>query len=155
MLIPQVSTNRWPIFITSLGLVFLAFTGWSFYRAAVGVSGVTDPAYYRHGLKYAEGQIEEQAVKAMGWRMAPEVQDGQLRIRLSGPGNTPLTGGEGEISLLTGHQEGAGRQQFPLRETSAGLYASALPASLHGDQTAEFTFRQGRASLHRRLVFRL
>ncbi|NIQ96979.1 MAG: hypothetical protein GWO11_09190, partial [Desulfuromonadales bacterium] len=44
--------NPWPISIVGLGLFFLSLTAWSVIQARSGVSTVTDPAYYSHGLKF-------------------------------------------------------------------------------------------------------
>lgn len=147
--------NRWPIFIVALLLLFLAFTGWSMQRAAAEVSAVSDPAYYRHGLHYAVGQVEEKAMLALGWRMTPELAAGELRFFLVAAGEAPLVGGTGELLLFSADHGGLSPRPIPLRETGDGHYAATLPAALRGNLTAELSFRQGTASLHRRLVFRL
>ena len=60
----NTENSRWPAFIILLVLTFVVFSWWSLQRAASGVSAVSDPNYYSHGLKYNSTNIEIQTAQA-------------------------------------------------------------------------------------------
>lgn len=146
------SRNPWPRFVILLGAVFLALTGWSVQRAATGVSAVTDPAYFAHGLKYNDTLAERRAAESLGWRLEVELGEGELVSRLIDRAGLPVSGGTGRLVLRRGDRPGI---TLPLREKGEGLYSAALPADLEGEFTARLIVNRHGASLRRALLLNL
>jgi nitrogen fixation protein FixH len=149
------TTVRWPAFIITLVLAFTAFTWWSFIRAAAGVSAVTDPDYYSHGLKYNSTTLEQQAGEALGWTVRQQVAGRRLTIRVEDSHQVGIPGCQGAITFPG---EGTGASPLPplaVTEIGAGLYQADIPATLPQTLMTTLTIGKGQAMVHRRLLLAL
>lgn len=142
--------TRWPKIIIGLILFFLLLTGWSVYRAATGVSDVTNPRYYSHGLKYNDTLIEQEAAEGLGWQVGIRLTGGRMEVRLTDRAGWPVAKAQAEVAL---YRADAKEQDFiHLTEESAGLYAATLPAELSGSLGARLQINRLGAGLSRSLL---
>jgi len=141
----------WPWLVVFIGLSFLTITGWSIYRASIGTSRVTDPAYYSHGLKYNQSTIEEKTAESMGWQLTSAIKGDRLIFTLETGGAKPVAGCKGELLIFNGDN----RLSLALREEKAGLYYAVLPERLTGSLTGDLLLQRGGARLNRRLLINL
>ena len=148
--------NPWPWIIAVIGLAFSTVTAWSIYRAGQGVSSVTDPRYYSHGLKYNSTSLETKAAQSLGWTITPAAASPPRGIAFSlrdGDG-APIRGADGQITLAS---EAAGTRQpvIPLRETTPGIYRADLPPGLPPTVNAAISIGRDGARIRRRLIISL
>jgi len=143
--------GAWPWLVVIIGLSFLAITGWSIYRAIIGTSRVTDPAYYSHGLKYNQSEIEERAAESMGWRLSSVLKGERLLFTLETESAAPVSGCRGELLIFNRDN----RFSVTLREGKAGLYSAVLPKNLTGSLTGDLVLQRDGARLSRRLLINL
>lgn len=143
------NSNRWPQLIVALGLLFMAFSAWAAYRATTRVSKVTDREYYSHGLKYNQSLVEQRAAETMGWALAATVSGDRLEVRLSDRSGRPVTGCQGEASLLSDII------RLPLVEDAPGLYSAPLKPDLQGEIAARLELNRDGARISRRLLLNL
>ncbi len=139
-----------PWLIVLLGVGFTAFTAWSFYRAAIGTSNVTDADYYSHGLRYNQTLLERQAAASLGWQAEPQLSGKHLNIRLRDRDQQAVTGARGTLTLLGPGTPGT--RELGLLETGDGIYRAEFPAGVKGEQPIEITFQRDGARLSRRLL---
>ncbi|BCR03414.1 hypothetical protein DESUT3_04830 [Desulfuromonas versatilis] len=150
---PVSRRNPWPLWLLLLGAFFLTLTAWSVYRASTRGSAVTDPGYYSHGLRFNDSLLERQAAEGLGWSVATAVQDGWIRVRLSGRDGLPVAGGAGEVVIFrvrTGSET-----RLVLHELSPGEYGAPLPGGLRGEFPAEMSLGRDGARVSRRLQLNL
>ncbi len=149
------TTARWPAFIIALVLAFAAFSWWSFIQAASGVSAVTDPDYYSHGLKYNGTALEREAGAALGWRVSQQVAGRVLTMRVEDAHQQGIPGCQGVITFAG---EGTGAQPLPpleVTEIGGGLYRAEIQAALPQTLAATLTINKGQAMIQRRLILAL
>ena len=146
-------STHWPKVIIGLILFFLLLTGWSVYRAAKGVSEVTNPRYYSYGLKYNDTRIEQEAAEGLGWQVGISLTDGRMEVRLTDRDDRPVAQARADVTL---YRAGAKEQSLlHLEEESAGLYAATLPADLSGSLSARLQINRLGAGLSRSLLLNL
>ena len=137
----------WPL--PFLLLLFLGITAWSVYRAAVGVSAVTDPQYYSHGLRYEDTVLERRNAAAQGWIMKARLDGDELTIRLGDGKGTPVSGAVCEILLRPGGHP----RRLGLVERTAGRYTVHLPPPREASPVqASLDCRLAGAAVHRTLL---
>lgn len=146
-------TTRWPKIIIGLILFFLLLTGWSIYRAATGVSDVTNPRYYSHGLKYNDTLIEQEAAAGLGWKVGIRLSGGRMEVRLTDRAGWPVVKAQAEVALY--RADAKEQDLIHLAEESAGLYAATLPAELSGSLNARLQINHLGAGLSRSLLLNL
>lgn len=151
----NTTTVRWPAFIIALVLAFAAFSWWSFLRASSGVSAVTDPEYYSHGLRYNGTALEREAGEALGWRIHQRVAGRVLTMRVEDAHQQGVPGCRGVITFPD--ERSAARPLPPLEvsELGAGRYRAEIPATLPQTLAATLTITKGQATLQRRLILAL
>jgi hypothetical protein len=142
-----------PWLIVLLGVGFTAFTAWSFYRAAVGTSAVTDLDYYSHGLRYNQTLLEERAADSLGWQVAVSREENALVAVLGDGGRLPVSGARGVLTLF--RTDLPQPQRLNLQESTPGRYQAVLPAGLTGELAADIAFERTGARLQRRLLLAL
>ncbi len=137
----------WPLPL--LLAAFLAITFWSVYRAAVGVSAITDPQYYSHGLRYEDTLLEQRAAAAQGWSLAARLDGDELTVILADAEDTPLRGATCELLL-----QPEGRPlRYRLGERAPGRYTAQLPpATTAATLQATLDCRLAGAAVHRTLL---
>ncbi len=145
------TTNHWPAFLVALVLAFAAFSWWSLERAASGVSPVTDPNYYRHGLKYNSTSLELQSAQTLGWTVRPKLQGRILTVQVDDADQTGIPGCQGAITL---HTETA-TPPLALSDAGHGLYTATIPANLPLTLEASLTLTKAQATVQRRLLISL
>lgn len=152
-----MKTNKplWPIGIIVLGVGFIIITAWSIYRANSGVSSVTDPSYYSHGLKYNQTSIETTAAQTMGWVLKPTVSPTHITLSLSDHKGTLITGCAGTITFLAHPDSARLATTTELTDLGAGTYQAPLPPDLQTNTSATVTLSKGRATIHRNLLINL
>lgn len=146
---------RWPAFIICLVLAFVAFSWWTMDRAISGVSPVSDPNYYSHGLKYNHTSIEIQTAQALSWKITPKVEARVLTIRVVDAKESGIDEAKGSILV---QPEGAGQSPMPalpLIDSGAGFYTVTFPASLPRTLSASLTLTKEQATIQRRLLINL
>lgn len=151
----NTTAARWPALIIALVLAFAAFSWWSFILAASGVSAVTDPDYYSHGLKYNGTALERKAGEALGWRVSQQVAGRVLTMRVEDAQQQGIPGCQGVITFAG---DGAGPQPLPplaVTEIGAGRYRAEIPAALPQTLAATLTISKGQALIQRRLILAL
>ena len=141
-----------PWLIVLLGIGFTAFTAWSFYRAAIGTSNVTDADYYSHGLRYNQTQLEQKAASALGWDAAVRLDGRQLRVVLTDGHQQPVTTAHGILTLLGSAGE---TLRLPLAEETGGIYHGIIPPGLRGELAAQIDFEHAGGRLSKRLLLAL
>jgi nitrogen fixation protein FixH len=146
-------STHWPKVIIGLILFFLLLTGWSVYRAAKGVSEVTNPRYYSHGLKYNDTLIEQEAAAGLGWQVGIRLADGRVEVRLTDRDGRPVVQAQAEVALY--RTQAKEHRLLHLAEESAGLYAAALPEGLSGSLSARLQITRLGAGLSRSLLLNL
>jgi nitrogen fixation protein FixH len=102
--------------------------GWSLYRAVVGVSRVTDSAYYVHGLHHGTALEGERAAAGLGWKLEAELDHALLRVRLSDGRGEPVSGARVRLAVLS--REGVADAEGELSERAPGVYSGNLPPGL-------------------------
>jgi nitrogen fixation protein FixH len=142
-----------PWLIVLLGVGFTAFTAWSFYRAAVGTSTVTDADYYSHGLRYNQTLLEQRAADSLGWQVAVSRQGNALIATLGDGNRQPVNAAWGMLTIFRADRPQP--QRLPLQESSPGRYQTMLPPELTGELAAEVAFERAGARLQRRLLLAL
>ena len=110
--------TRWPLALLVAGAAFASLMGWSVWRAAHGVSPVSDPAYYSRGLHHDRDAGAD-------WRLAAELDGRTLRLRVLDGSGLALTGAAVEFRV-----RGATPLALPLGEGAPGVYGTALPSGL-------------------------
>lgn len=151
---PEQNKKRagvWPWLVVIIGLSFLTITGWSIYRAIIGTSRVTDPAYYSHGLKYNQTKIEERAAESMGWSLSSALDGDRLLFTLETESADPVTGCRGELQIFSLDN----RLSLALQEEEVGLYYAEIPEHLTGSLTGDLLLQRDGARLSRRLLINL
>jgi nitrogen fixation protein FixH len=146
-------TTHWPKIIIGLILFFLLLTGWSVYRAAKGVSEVTNPRYYSHGLKYNDTLIEREAAEGLGWQVGISLTDGRMEVRLTGRDGHPVAKAQAEVALY--RADAKEQSLLHLAEESDGLYVATLPEDLSGSLSARLQINRMGAGLSRSLLLNL
>jgi nitrogen fixation protein FixH len=146
-------STHWPKVIIGLILFFLLLTGWSVYRAAKGVSEVTNPRYYSHGLKYNDTLIEQEAAEGLGWQVGIRLAGGRVEVRLTDQDGRPVAQAQAEVALY--RTDAKDQRLLHLAEESAGLYAAVLPADLSGSLSARLQINRLGAGLSRSLLLNL
>ena len=147
--------NTWLLLIFAIALSFSAITFWSIYRASSGVSSVTDPAYYSHGLKYNSTSIESLAAETMGWQVESILTGGRLNIRLHDAAGAAISGASGEITFTPVTPNQTTSQTTTLHEEKRGSYSTALPPQLPRTTYANIVIRKGKTAIRRRLLLNL
>jgi len=151
----NIENMRWPAFLIGLVLSFCLFSWWMMSRAISGVSPVSDPNYYSHGLKYNNTSIEIQTAQALRWKITPMVQGRVLTVQVIDAQESAVNGVQGSVAVQF---EGAEQSPLPalsLSDNGQGLYAVTLPASLPRTFSASLTLRKDQATVHRRLLINL
>lgn len=146
---------RWPAFIIALVLCFVIFSWWSLERAASGVSAVSDPNYYSHGLKYNSTNIEIQTAQALSWTVTPTVKGRELTVAVADAMQVGVSGAKGAITV---QPESTGQGILPplsLMESGQGLYTVTIPANLPLTFSANLSLSKGQATVQRRLLVNL
>ena len=146
---------RWPAFIITLVLAFAAFSWWSLQRASSGVSPVSDPNYYSHGLKYNSTNIEIQTAQALRWTVTPKVKGRVLTVQVVDLSQVGISGAKGAITV---QPESAGQSPLPplpLTDSGQGLYTLTIPANLPRTLSANLTLTRDQATVQRRLLINL
>lgn len=151
----NTTTARWPAFIIAIVLAFAAFTWWSFSRAASGVSAVTDPDYYSHGLKYNATTLEQQAGEALGWTVSHQVAGRVLTMRVADDHQQGIAGCRGEITFPPQGTAAPPLPSLEVTEIGGGIYQAEIPASLPRTLDASLTISKGQAMIQRRLLLAL
>jgi nitrogen fixation protein FixH len=139
--------------IIGLILFFLLLTGWSVYRAATGVSKVTNPRYYSHGLRYNDTLIEQEAAEGLGWQAVISLAKGRMEVRLTDRDGRPVPDARAEVALY--RTEAKGDRLLHLSEESPGFYAAALPEEISGRLSARLQINRMGAGLSRTLLLNL
>lgn len=147
------AVNRWVLLVLLTVTGFLAFSGWSFYRAAYGTSAVTDRDYYSHGLRFNQTLLEQQAAASLGWRTRVVLDNRQLQVTVQDQHRQPVTSARATLTL-SGSRAGE-PLRLPLEEGDDGRYRIDLPGSLRGEQTAQFELERDGARLSQRLLLAL
>ncbi|MDT8440331.1 MAG: FixH family protein [Desulfuromonadales bacterium] len=142
-----------PWLLILLGSGFLVLTAWSILIASQRSSGVTDPDYYSHGLRYNETMLEKRAAASLGWTTGIELTGHRLAIELRDREQQPVHRANGRLQL-------AGSGQLPaieilLTEERPGRYLAILPETLRGERAAEINFIRDGARLSKRLLLSL
>jgi len=137
-----------PWLLIAIGGGFLILTGLSIYLANQHSSGVTDPDYYSHGLRYNKTLLERKAAASLGWSTEIRLVAETLQIELKDHSGQPVSDARGELTLL----DPSSPITVDLQQTSAGTYITRLPASLHGELTAELRFDRAGVKLDKRLL---
>jgi len=143
----------YPAMIILLLGSFLAFCGWSAYRAATRGSQITDRDYYSKGLKYNSTLIEKQAASVLGWTLQTELHAHRLQIRLTDGQGAPVSGASG--TLLYYRSQGNSRQSLPLHEMSPGNYLTELPIDLKGEIPIRIEIERSGALVNRQLLLNI
>lgn len=146
---------RWPSFIITLALAFVAFSWWSLERAASGVSPVSDPNYYSHGLKYNNTNLEIQTAQALQWTVTPKVKGRALTVLVADAGQVGISGGHGEVTVQFEGVEQSPLPPLALIDRGQGLYTVDIPASLPRTLSANLTLTKDQATVQRRLLITL
>ena len=84
--------TRWPLALLAAGAAFSSLMGWSVWRAAHGVSPVSDPAYYSRGLHHDRDA-------GAAWRLAAELDGRTLRLRVLDGSGVALAGAAVEFRV--------------------------------------------------------
>lgn len=147
--------NRWPIFLITLILAFIAFTWWSLDRAASEVSPVTDPDYYNHGLRYNHTQHERRGQEAREWAISQELSGRRLTIRVADGHQQGILGCQGSITFAAGGADQEATPPLKLTEAGVGLYTAEIPDSQTKALPATLTLRKGEATLEQKLIIAL
>ncbi|MBU0479991.1 MAG: FixH family protein [Proteobacteria bacterium] len=147
------TTNVWPFLVIFIGISFLGVTGWSIYRATLGVSPVTDPEYYSHGLKYNQSNIEIKAAEASGWALSTVLKGQELVVNLVTHSGQAVTGCKGDIIIYS--NSNARRLELELVEQSPGRYSMLFPENLTGSITGDLSLHREGARITRRLIVNL
>gem|GEM_PF-1052678 len=139
-------TNRWPLLIIALALLFAGVTGWSIGRARTGTSPVLDKRYYEHGLAYDAQREAAEAARAMGWKISAAPEEDGLVIRLSDAMGNPVANAEATAILPQ-----SGQPESRLHESAPGLYRLPLAPD---SQVREVMLRLAKdgATLSRRIL---
>lgn len=145
--------RRWPLAIILIVAGFLAFSAWSFRRAADEASAVTDRDYYSHGLRYNQTLLERQAAASLGWTSRATLEGRLLRVELRDRAARPVTAARASVTVHDG--AGGTPLHLPLAETAVGFYAARLPDNLRGELPALLDFDQNGARLSQRLLLAL
>lgn len=148
--------NIWPLLLAIIGISFLAITGWSLFRAASGVSSVTDPGYYSHGLKYNATSIEIQAAASRGWTITPVLTHTSLKIHLTDASGSGITDGTGSIAFLD-HSSlaSSATRSLAFTELKDGWYTMELPKNLPLSLTADIILSTDQATIQRRMLLNI
>lgn len=149
----HTTTNRWPAFLITLVLAFTAISWWSLERAASGVSAVSDPDYYHHGLHYNSSNRELQAAHSQGWTITPQVEGRLLTIQVDDARLAGVPGCQGAITLAAGGQTPL--PPLPLADSGQGLYTVTMPADLPPTLAATLTLSKDVATIQHRLLINL
>ena len=112
----------WIGFLACLFAAFAALLGWSFWRAAVGGSPVSDPSYYVRGFHHDEEARAEQVARDEGWDLSVALAGRTITVRLRDRRGEPLRGAQVKVSLASHQGEGAVTLQ--LGEGPEGQYAT-------------------------------
>ena len=142
--------NHWPLLILMLATGFIAFSAWSFYRAAQGSSAVTDTDYYSHGLRYNQTILERNAAASLGWDATVTLDDRQLQVVLTDRARQPVTAASVTLSLSKGNRGEA--LLLPLTEGSGGNYLVDLPLDLRGNLNGQLDFALTGTRFSKRLL---
>ncbi len=141
-------TKTYPLLIGVLVLLFLAFTGWSVYRAVRSSPEVLDPDYYSRGLRYNQTLMEKKAAASLGWHLSSHLEGSQLTVELSDAQGKPVTRARGRLRP-------ADSTRFPplvLEETRPGHYHTRLPGTLTGHIRVRLELERDGARLIRDLL---
>ena len=150
------TTNiRWPAFLITLGLAFAAFSWWSLERAASGVSPVSDPNYYSHGLKYNSTNIEIQAAQALRWTLSSTLVGRVLAVHIEDANKLGISGATGTLIIQADGSMTRPLPPLPLTDNGQGSYRVTIPASLPRTLSANLTLSKDQAPVQRRLLLNL
>jgi nitrogen fixation protein FixH len=145
-----MTKNFYPALIIFLLGTFILFLVWSGFQASTQGTQVTDRDYYSKGLKYNSTQIEKRAASAMGWKLSPQLVDGELLIDLQDGKGQPVAAAKGLLHLYS--RPGIDLLKLPLQEVEAGRYRTRLPAELTGEVTIRIEFERDGARINRQLL---
>ena len=151
MMNAKSATIFWPSAIVLLIFFFLSLTAWSIHRATIGVSSVTNPRYYSHGLKYNQTLVEKEAATALGWNLETSLDGRTLLFHLSDSSGQAVSGAQGGITLFDAERQ----SNHALRETAPGIYVTEIPVDPGTHVSARIDLRRRGASLSRALLLNL
>ncbi|UCZ56187.1 FixH family protein [Desulfurispirillum indicum] len=137
--------------IAILFAAFFLFSASAIHRAFTGVSAVTDPLYYQHGLKYYESVAEKRMAATLGWVATAELAGRQLSITLRDGTGAALEGGTARLELATAQ----GAMELALEAHPQGAYEAALPADLSGEVHLTFSFARDESRISRNFLVHL
>jgi len=143
----------YPLLIVLLLGSFLAFCGWSAYRASTHSSRIIDPDYYAKGLKYNSTLVEKRAAKTLGWQLKSELHSRQFQVHLTDGQGTPVSGANGTLVIY--QPQNGNSMALPLTETDPGIYQANLPADLNGEIAAYLNFEHAGALVNRQLLLNI
>ena len=147
--------SKWPIAIIILLLLFIVITGWSIYRASSGVSSVTDPQYYSHGLKYNRTSVETTAALTMGWKVTPFLSNSAIELTLTNKEGSSISGCTGTVTFLLDPNSYSNVVTLALEDLGQGVYRAPLPASIKPNTNAAITLSKGQATIRRNLLINI
>lgn len=146
---------HWPTFIITIFVLFLAFSWWSLERAASRVSPVSDPNYYRHGLKYNSTSIEIQTAQALRWTVTPQLKGRLLSVQVADAEQVGISGAQGTVTFQREGDGASPAPPLPLTDSGHGLYTVNLPTGLPATLTASLSLTKDQATVQRRLLINL
>jgi len=144
-------TNLWPAALCILGFSFIAITGWSIYRATQGVSSITDPRYYSHGLKYNRTSVETAAGQAMGWTLTPLLSADSIELTLTDKHGLAITGCSGSVTFAPSPADGV-TTTISLEDLGLGVYKVLLPSNTGKNMAATITLSKDQTTIQRNLL---
>lgn len=151
----NTDTIRWPAFLITLVLSFVAISWWSLQRAASGVSPVSDPKYYSHGLKYNSTNIEIQTAQALKWVVTSTVKGRELTVQVQDAKQEGISGAKGALTVQAEGADQRALPPWPLTESGQGRYTVSIPAELPRTFSASLTLSKDQATVQRRLLINL
>ncbi len=143
--------NLWVVFLVFLGVFFLSLLGWSFYRANMEVSKVTDKEYSSRGHQYASTDRQLAEAEKLGWEILCTRQGEHLKVRLNRADGKPVSGAEGEIEFLQNESD-TNASIASLLETETGVYVVQLPAAARAETHGRLSLSKDGALLQKKVI---
>lgn len=151
-----MTTNKnsahWPFFILALVSAFVVFSWWSFDRAASGVSPISDPDYYAHGLKYHSSTLDAQTAASSGWSITPRLEGRTLTIKVADSRQNIILGCQAVIAFPSDSTKKSAIMPLTLSDIGNGHYSGTLPEGLPPSVSATLTLSKNQATTQRQIL---
>lgn len=143
----RITEKKWKIGIATLVAFFVCALVATMIVAAQNVK-VTEPDYYRQGIKYDEQR--KSTANATGWKIYYFVQNEILRVKMTDAAGIPVSGAE--VYFFKGLAPEKSVKAVSLGEYEPGVYQGTVKTSGTGQMRGTIKIKRGEDKISQKIA---